>query len=99
MATQSANPSRRILLAIVLPLVAQAILIVPLGVLETRGWHHLTEVAVTLMLVAVTGGFLYLIRPLTKGHAAIVAIVYYPIMLGLSSFLDIVIGLSIFGVR
>ena len=91
------NPSQRIFRAIVLPLAAQAILVVPLNLLEARGWHHLTEAAVILMLVVITGGFIFLARPLTKTHAAMVAAVYYPIMLALSSFIDVVIGLSIFG--
>src|SRR6266849_1494018 len=95
--TKSDNPSRRIFLAIVLPIVAQAVVVIPLGAPALQGWHHLTGVAEVVMLIATTVGFLWLARPLKKIHAAVLAVVYYPLILALSAFVDLAVGITIFG--
>jgi hypothetical protein len=94
---QSNNPSSRILKAIALPLVAQALLAFPLGALEVRGWHHLTEVVVLCTVATTTGGFLIIARLLTARQAMAVALVYYPIMMGLSFFVFLTVGMTLRG--
>jgi hypothetical protein len=86
----------RTLVSIVLPLGCNALLTIPLGALEQRGWDITWPVLLTFAASS-TWGFLTLPKPLSKKVAISVAIVYYPLMIATSFYIGFVIIGRVYG--
>ena len=88
--------TKRIVIGIAAPVVVQAIVAVPIGALEQRGWD-LTWVVAGWLMVTTTGGFAALAKPLTARQRWLVALVYYPTVLLLSLYVGLLVVGRLYG--